>query len=643
MFRNNRKTIGVFATQINQEFQKVLIRGISKKAKELGYNVAFFTNFLGYGEIQYEVGERSIADLPVYQDLDGIVILPDTMYVEGFEQRILENIKKNSKCPVVSVRRKTDGFYNVLIKDDCVLDEIIRHFIVDHGYRRINFLTGPKSNQVAVDRLEAYRKILTEYNIPFEEERTYYGDFWKFMAKDAVNQWLSDPEKRPEAIICGNDYMAITVCNELAERGISVPEDIAVSGCDNIEITKDFNPSITTAGIPMYEMGMEAVNKIYLHNEGIMQDMNSYMNTVTMIRESCGCANKENRRDTLIRRNRVIREMERKENAISNNAFMSVELTNIKTVEELDQKLVSLTNMNENLSGFYMCLHKNWDLFGAGKMNAYSEIDEMTMEVGIRNGQSLKKVGFSKSELLPPVHDDLNPQIFFFNVLHYREIIFGYTAISFSGEEIYDPSYHGWIINVCNALENIRIHNELNRLVYRLEDMYIKDELTDLYNRRALELLGQKYLRQCVEEQSKLMLFTADMDKLKYINDNYGHANGDIAIRAVADALKYAAEDDEICMRVGGDEFVVIGMEYDDDKMEKFLKKFEGKLDRFNKEENHEYIVNVSYGWSIIKPNKLISIEDCLILADSKMYQLKYEKKARKLKYVSELMEQEEN
>ena len=57
------------------------------------------------------------------------------------------------------------------------------------------------------------------------------------------------------------------------------------------------------------------------------------------------------------------------------------------------------------------------------------------------------------------------------------------------------------------------------------------------------------------------MVFSADMDNLKHINDKYGHAGGDIAIKAVAKALMNASEDDEICFRMGGDEFTVIGVE----------------------------------------------------------------------------------
>ncbi len=639
MFGNERKTIGVFITQVHQEFQEVLSKGICKRAKELGYNVAFFANFLGYGEFQYEIGERSIAMLPQYEDLDGIIFLPDTMFAQGFDKSIRECISRYANCPVVSVRQKTEDYYNVLIDDSSVLDEILQHFIAEHGFKRIHFLTGPKDNPVSIERLEAYKRIMKEHNLAAEEDQIYFGDFWKFTGYDAVSQWLKDPDKRPEAIVCANDYMAITVCNALAERGIAVPEEIAVSGCDNIGITEDFTPSITTAGIPVYEMGIEAVNKIFMHNQGISQEKNTYMNTVTAWRESCGCKPRSSKEAGASRSNRIIRELEGKDKSISNNAFMSVELTGIKTIDELDRKLASYTYMNDGFASFYMCLYKDWELFGGEDRTGSTESDDMIMEVGMKNGEWLQKAHFYRPNLLPPEHMGSEPQIYFFNMLHYQEICFGYTAISFYDCGIYKASYQGWLINICNALENIRIHNVLGRLVNRLEDMYIKDDLTGLYNRRALSQLAGKYMKQCMEKQNRLMVFSADMDKLKYINDNFGHAFGDLAIKAVADALLYAARDNEICIRISGDEFVVIGMDYNQKKISEFIGHFEEKLDMHNQDGHLLYRVYVSYGWTLIRPTESTSIEDCLITADSKMYQQKYQKETLRLKRRSELPE----
>ena len=190
MLGNNRRTIGVFVSQQFQEYQESVSRGICDYATKLGYNVAFFTNFLGYGDFQYEIGERSIADLPQYDKLDGIILLPDTMYVPKFLDKILENIKKNSTCPVVSIRQIISGFYSVLVDDDIVLEGVVRHFVKDHKYRKINFLSGPKNSITSMKRLNTFKKILQEYEIPFEEERVFYGDFWKDSPKLAVDQWF---------------------------------------------------------------------------------------------------------------------------------------------------------------------------------------------------------------------------------------------------------------------------------------------------------------------------------------------------------------------------------------------------------------------------------------------------------------------
>lgn len=628
---NKRKTIGVFITQAYYEFQDLLCRGICSRAYDLGYNVAIFSNFDGDGEYKYEKGEKNIGCLPEYEELDGIILLLDTMLINGFKSNVINNIKEYCKCPVVSVRQYMEEYQNVLIEDTTVLDDVIRHFIKDHKYTKLNFLSGPKDNPIAIERLKAYCRILSENDIPIEEDRIYHGDFWKFAAADAVDKWLADPSRRPEAIICANDYMAIAVCNALTERGILVPREIAVSGCDNIEVTKDFIPPITTIGIPVFDMGMEAVDKIHMENQGKELERTSYLKSITYIRESCGCKSVNNCEDVLRRRNYIINEVEDKDKAISNNAYMSIDLTGVTNLDVLNKKLTSYIYLNEGLSSFYMCLYKDWDKYIDDNEHKSRFFDrEVSMEVGMKNGSWLQKVDFNSKELLPLVYMDEEPQFFYFNMLHHQEKCYGYAAISFKRFQAYKPSYQGWLINLCNALENIKTHNELNRLIYKLEDVSVKDELTGLYNRRALHTLGQKYLNHSIENSSALMVFSADMDNLKYINDRYGHAKGDIAIKVVADSLMNASEDDEICIRMGGDEFAVVGVEYDDNKINKFVSSFEKEIETVNQDSEYEFVISISYGWSITTANKETDLEECLGVADTKMYQQKHYKKQSK-------------
>ncbi len=217
--------------------------------------------------------------------------------------------------------------------------------------------------------------------------------------------------------------------------------------------------------------------------------------------------------------------------------------------------------------------------------------------------------------------------IYYFAMLHHLDKNFGYIAISYEKLQTYMITFQNWLINIGNALENIRIHRELNRLIYTLEDMSYKDDLTDLYNRRAIETLGQKYLKQCMQKQVGFMVLTIDMDNLKYINDTFGHAQGDVALRAIGMAISAAAEDDEICIRYGGDEFMAIGMDYDAQKLDTFLKRFKEELDLFNHSGENKYKVQVSYGWNMLIPDSQTTLEDCLILSDQRMYRQKSERK----------------
>lgn len=639
MFNNGRNTIGVIISEVNSEFQDALSKGIMTRAKELNYNVAFFTNFGGYGQNNYDRGEFRIADLPCYEDFDGIIIVPETYAVRGLEERIREHISKRCKCPVVSIRRKLDEYYSVLIDDNSVIEEIIRHFIVDHGFTRLNFLAGPKSHPDSEMRLASYKRILKEYNIPIEEERIYYGDFWKNEAYKAVDYWLASDLPLPQAIICANDYMAITACNALLNKGYSVPGDIAVSGCDDILDAAEYHPSITTTRMPIHAMGAEAVDIIHKHLMGIEQEKTIYVNTVTVIRESCGC--KADGISERIEKKRYYMNLsDSLRRAIARNAYMSGDLTGLTKLDDIYDRLRFYVYENVGFTDFYLCLKPDWQNYDengedeiADCYNAIKDY-EIMMEVGIKNRVDYSRIIFPAKELIPAEFADDEPMFYFFAMIHHQDKSFGYVAISFDEIKTYMPTFQAWLINVGNALENIRMHNELNRLVYKLEDMYIRDDLTGLYNRRGMEVLGNKYLKQAVEKKSRIMVFVADMDKLKMINDNYGHVSGDIAIKAVADALIQAADDDEICIRGGGDEFTAIGLEYDEQKMNNFVRKFVDALDRFNQSGNYEFSVYVSYGWNLILPDENTTIEDCMIAADSKMYQQKYEKEALRLKHM---------
>lgn len=151
-----------------------------------------------------------------------------------------------------------------------------------------------------------------------------------------------------------------------------------------------------------------------------------------------------------------------------------------------------------------------------------------------------------------------------------------------------------------------------------LELIYI-DKLTGLHNRRALE----KYEKQIINDidNTKYIIYSIDLNRLKYINDTYGHAAGDNLIITFSEQLKGVVGDGDFCGRMGGDEFIVIvNAEKYEGKLEKKLKE---RIDSYNEISGMEYELKYSIGKAMYKVGGKETIDDCIRMADYNMYEMK--------------------
>ena len=140
---------------------------------------------------------------------------------------------------------------------------------------------------------------------------------------------------------------------------------------------------------------------------------------------------------------------------------------------------------------------------------------------------------------------------------------------------------------------------QLRAALRRLEELYISDPLTGLFNRRGFEQQASAVFSQCKANNIPLMLIAIDMDDLKYINDTYGHIQGDNAIQLLGKALSYSSMGKEICARVGGDEFNVIAGDYSQDELDDFMSSVLNYIESYNEISDVPYNINASYGVKI--------------------------------------------
>jgi diguanylate cyclase (GGDEF)-like protein len=125
----------------------------------------------------------------------------------------------------------------------------------------------------------------------------------------------------------------------------------------------------------------------------------------------------------------------------------------------------------------------------------------------------------------------------------------------------------------------------------------------------------------------RLMICAIDMDGLKYINDTFGHSEGDDAIIRMSRSIKKLCGDKEICIRAGGDEFIIIGIgSYNDDEPQKRQKYLADILEKVNAEQDKPYRLDASIGCELGEENSF-ELEKLLTKADEKMYSCKTERK----------------
>lgn len=178
---------------------------------------------------------------------------------------------------------------------------------------------------------------------------------------------------------------------------------------------------------------------------------------------------------------------------------------------------------------------------------------------------------------------------------------------------------------------SLRYAIERQHLALMLRSMSLVDELTGLSNRRGFLTLAGQNLKTAGRLRKKMLLLFADLDGMKWINDNLGHHEGDLALQETAFLLKETFRKSDIVARLGGDEFVVAALEASEKGSDAIICRLEQNLADRNAMENRSYQLAISIGAAIFDPEFPCSIEELLERADALMYMQKSEKKRLKL------------
>lgn len=167
-----------------------------------------------------------------------------------------------------------------------------------------------------------------------------------------------------------------------------------------------------------------------------------------------------------------------------------------------------------------------------------------------------------------------------------------------------------------------------SRTEAQLRELSLVDELTGLYNRRGFLTLAEQQVKIARRAKKEMLLFYADLDDLKAVNDGFGHLQGDQALCDAAGLLRESFRESDIIARVGGDEFAVLALDVPDSRPEALTRRFQKKVSAWNETGNRKFRLSLSVGVVVYNPESPAKLEEMVEAADRLMYKDKIARKS---------------
>lgn len=616
--------------------------GILQRIKETGEDVNLYIfNSSGDWSMDedYNVGEYNIYNLPDFKDFDGIIMDLNNIRNEDIGLKVINAVKESGK-PAISIANKIDDFYYVGINNYDAMQGVIQHLYEKHHCRRFWFVMGPADNYESNVRAQSLKEFLEQHGIQYSKEDFYFESYEYQCGYNGFTHLLETHDKLPEAVICANDNIAVGVCEAAADKGYHIPDDFCVTGFDDFDKASFYTPQITTVGHIREEVGYCCADIMLKIWKGQQVPKFNYTKTVGFYSESCGCPYKERINVRSHVREQIMHDIE---TTLFEEQVVALEygLQNCKSVREM-VNLIPKCVPAFKCEAMCLILDDHMNDFRR-RTNQYSRqlIDDerfhisgypkqMNVEFVYVNGKSLDCEGKKIDSLFPAFDYDKKGTDFLFMPLHFRNRTVGYFVIR-NAAYLMEKQYLFKVVNaLSSAMENLHEKEKLEYMNQVLADISLKDVMTGLYNRLGYQQLAYPLFEKKKQEKKDLLILFVDMDRLKYINDRYGHEYGDMAIKIIANTILKYCSLDAIPIRMGGDEFLIIEDMMSDEEMDKRIADMRGDIDGEVARKKFPFCISFSIGCIKTDANKDMELDDYVREADETMYQEKYIKKANR-------------
>lgn len=286
---NGRPTIAVLIGTMTSEYHEEIMRGADYIARQKGYNLIGFSGGAISSRDPFSLTRDSAFDLVNLNFIDGIIspFSSHTRFLNKQDSQAF--IKRFSSVPIVNIGSEMTGMSNIITNYENGMTELFKHLYEHHGYRRIALLRGPQNHASSNVRTAIYKKLLAQYQLPFDKALVVHANFKTEHARSKIKASLEQLDEPVDAIISVNDNQAFGAIKACHDLNLKVPQDIAITGSMNTLHCSFSTPTLTSVSEPLFELGSRAATELINLIEKGNKPKKISTTTSLMVRESCGC------------------------------------------------------------------------------------------------------------------------------------------------------------------------------------------------------------------------------------------------------------------------------------------------------------------------------------------------------------------
>ncbi len=540
--------------------------------------------------------------------------------------------------PVLCICDEIPGYEFVRYENSAGIHSAVDYF-VKKGRKHICMMVGDSDNVDCQERYKAYRDALEKNQMPYEP---CYARRCELAGRDDGQiDALLDENPQVDAILCATDMIAASVCERLKARNKRVGEDVAVVGFDDLPFAAQSNPPLASIRADAKQLGYRSVQRAvdilngcddgmrflqssFVERESCMYECDSRSDKKEPIHQSFFATSEDSKRlfDYAHNTNLVIRESLMFGDDLK-DGYSNV----LSKLYALDLKTSYLYLLDEPM------VYRNGEVFPQEVQWKFKAHQEGVHAFSVAEEQQNVKTDFLFDNAF--IRDD-ERHTFIVVDLYSREYQYGVLICEICSEDFL-MNWEFMVYQMSAAVKMVGLLNTQNRM---LEELHMKnlsleeesktDELTELYNRRGFYEAANKLIVAGPDVEKEWIICYADMDRLKMVNDTYGHIEGDYSLKILAQCLTEVLGKHAIVGRVGGDEFVALLRKDEGLDCKTILNRKEQWLKDFNQQSVKPYCIDMSVGIYEGICRNSYDLKEAIDKADDILYAIKVKRKANR-------------